>query len=73
MRLDEAGDLAKALAGSHVKEVEFSDEEEDDIDNGCPGGGGAELASYIELSKYFGVRENHASGCGFTEASDLQD
>ena len=71
MRLDEAGDVAKALAGGHVEEVESSDEEEDDIDDGCPGGGGAEPPSYAELSQYFGALENYASGCGLTEASSL--
>ena len=39
MRLDEAGDVAKTLAGDHVEEVESSDKEEDDIDDGCRGSG----------------------------------
>ena len=49
IRLDEAGDVVKALAGDHVGEVEPSDKKGDDINDGCPGGGGAELLSYAEL------------------------
>ena len=71
MWLDEAGDVVKALTGHHVEAVESSDEEKDDIDDGCPGSGGAEPPSYAELSQHFGALENYASGCGLPEASSL--
>ena len=71
MRLDEAGEVAKALAGGHVEGVESSDEEEDGIDDGCPEGGGADPPSYAELSQLFGALENYASECGLTGASNL--
>ena len=62
MRLDETED---------AEELESSDEEEDDIDDVCPGGGGADEPSYAELSLHFGALENYASGCRLTEACNL--
>ena len=49
IRLDEARDVVEALAGDHVGEVESSDKKGNDINDGCPGDGGAELLSYAEL------------------------